>query len=214
MIKQFELYFISGIKIDKVATGYKINGYDNDKLYFEYFEPNTASSPIKQTFSVDIFRYNEYNTSKSTLHYNTILQTMQEVYNFILGYGECLAQQGFTQNWRGSASNFVNYAIGSTTDTLYLIPDNSKIIVNDGADGYFDNLESKFDGISNINNKLGQKIQSNDLIIDRNLMIPSSDTTFKVKQSTTQIYGLRLYKTNVEHIIVFDNTTNFDDSIG
>ena len=53
-------YFISGVKIDKVASGYKINGYDNDKMYFEYFEPNTASASIKQTFSVDIFRYNEY----------------------------------------------------------------------------------------------------------------------------------------------------------
>ena len=44
-------------------------------------------------------------------------------------------------------------------------------------------------------------------------MIPNSDTVFKVKQSTTQIYGLRLYKTSVEHLIVFDNTTNFDDTI-
>ena len=206
-------YFISGVIVDKVATGYKINGYDNDKMFFEYFKPNTASAPIKQTFSVDIFRYNEYATTKTILNYNTILPTMQDVYNFLLGYGECLAQQGFTQNWRGSASNFINYAIGSTTDTLYLIPDNSKIIVNDGADGYFDNLESKYDGIFNINNKLGQKIQPTDLIIDRNLMIPSSDTTFKVKKSTTQIFGLRLYKTSVEHLIVFDNTTNFDDTI-
>ncbi len=206
-------YFISGIKIDKVESGYKINGYDNDKMYFEYFEPNTASSSIKQTFSVDIFRYSEYNTTKSILNYNTIFTTIQEVYSFILGYGECLAQQGFTQNWRGSATNFVNYALASATDTLYLIPDNSKIIVSDGADGYFDNLESKYDGIFNINNKLGQRIQSTDLIIDRNLMIPNSDTVFKVKQSTTQIYGLRLYKTSVEHLIVFDNTTNFDDTI-
>ena len=126
-------YFISGIKIDKVATGYKINGYDNDKMYFEYFAPNTASAPIKQTFSVDIFRYNEYATTKSILNYNTILQTMQDVYNFILGYGECLAQQGFTQNWRGSASNFINYAIVSFKGRNFFPRSRHNIVRGPGA---------------------------------------------------------------------------------
>ena len=48
-------------------------------------------------------------------------------------------------------------------------------------------------------------------IVNRNSMTPKSDTTFSTKLNTTEVFGLRLYKTELEHIIVFNNETDFSD---
>ena len=88
---------------------------------------------------------------------------------------------GFTQQWRTSAGNFVTWAVGESTTTLIIIPDDSKVVVNDGTDGYFDNIDKKYDGVYNISNRSGNQISSNELIIDRKSMEPDSETTFQVK---------------------------------
>ena len=207
-------YFFGGIKIDKVANGYKINGYDNSLAYFNYYLPNKNTPPI--TVSVDtetVFRYQEYQTVISTLDYNSEIKSIQAVYDFIMGYGYYLESLGFTQSWRGVASDFVTWATGSSTVTLNLVPDNSKVTVNDNKNGYFDNLNKKYDGVYNIVNSAGNQIQSSNLIIDRKSMDPDAETAFQAKDTTTQIYGIRLYKVQLEHIIVFDNVTNFDDTL-
>ena len=64
---------------------------------------------------------------------------------------------GFTQQWRTSAGNFVTWAVGESTTTLTLIPDDTKVIVNDGTDGYFDNIDKKYDGVYNISDIMENK---------------------------------------------------------
>jgi len=207
-------YFYSGVKIDKVTNGYKISGYDNSNYYFNYTAPNTSSNQI--TVSIDnlnLIRYANYTTTVSQLDYNTTLPTIQSVYDFILGYGEYLNGLGFEQDWKAQGVAFATWANGTSVETIYLIPDNNSIIVDDSGRGYFDSLENKYDGVYNINNKLGQRIRATDLIIDRNFMDPDSTAIFKSKISTTEIYGLRLYKTEIEHLFVFDTVTNFDDTV-
>ena len=44
-------YFYGGIKIDKSANGYTINGFDNSLAYFKYNKPNTATDGITTSFS-------------------------------------------------------------------------------------------------------------------------------------------------------------------
>ena len=209
-------YFYGGIKIDKTANGYTINGFDNSLAYFKYNKPNTATDGITTSFSgvtnVSVLRYKVFEEETSTLDYNTELNSIQEVFDFINGYGYYLNELGFTQQWRTSAGNFVTWAVGESTTTLIIIPDDSKVVVNDGTDGYFDNIDKKYDGVYNISNRSGNQISSNELIIDRKSMEPDSETTFQVKDDTTsEIFGIRLYKVQLQHIFVFDNITNFDD---
>ena len=208
--------FYGGIKIDKSANGYTINGFDNSLAYFKYNKPNTATDGITTSFSgvtnVNVLRYKVFEEEISRLDYNTELKSIQEVFDFINGYGYYLNELGFTQQWRTSAGNFVTWAVGESTTTLTLIPDDTKVIVNDGTDGYFDNIDKKYDGVYNISDINGKQISSIDLLIDRKSMEPDSETTFQVKDpSTSEIYGLRLYKVQLQHIFVFDNITNFDD---
>ena len=48
----------------------------------------------------------------------------------------------------------------------------NKVIVNDGTDGYFDNIDKKYDGVYNISDINGKQISSIDLLIDRKSMEP------------------------------------------
>ena len=40
-------------------------------------------------------------------------------------------------------------------------------------------------------------------------MEPDAETIFQVKDTDTLLYGIRLYKVQLEHIFVFENITNF-----
>ena len=208
-------YFFGGIKIDKVDRGYKVSGYDNSLEYFNYNKPNKASNAIlvEDAASENIFRYSEYDTNVTKMDYNTVLTTKQDVYDFIQGYGHYLNQQGFTQQWRSSANNFIIWAVGSSDITLKVIPDPSKVTVSDGVDGYFDNIDKKYDGLYNIIDANGNQLPANSLLIDRKSMETDSETVFQVKDADTALYGIRLYKVQLEHIFVLDEITNFDDVV-
>ena len=212
-------FFFGGIIVTKSANGYTINGYDNSLGYFRYNAPATNGPSAKVTFSgtlqVDVRRYTDFETAISQLDYNTELKTIQEVYDFISGYGNYLNGLGFTQSWTSASSNFGNWATGSATQfPLYLIPDSTTVVVKDGNDGYFDNLNTRYDGVYNILDNLGKQISATDIAINRTSMSTDEDTIFEVKDSSkTNLYGLRLYKSQIEHIFVFDNITNFDDTI-
>jgi len=215
--KPSQEYFFGGIKVNKTANGYTINGYDNSQAFFNYYKPKTNTPGITVSFegviTVQVLRYKEYDTNLSQMDYNTEVRSIQEVYDFINGYGYYLNTLGFNQQWRSSASNFVTWAVGSSTTELPLIPDASRVTVNDGQDGYFDNIDKKYDGVYNIIDANGNQIRATDIIIDRKSMEPDSETLFQVKNEETQIYGIRLYKVQLEHIFIFDNVTNFDDAI-
>ena len=95
--------------------------------YFKYNKPNTATDGITTSFSgvtnVNVLRYKVFEEEISRLDYNTELKSIQEVFDFINGYGYYLNELGFTQQWRTSAGNFVTWAVGESTTTLTLIPD-------------------------------------------------------------------------------------------
>ncbi|MAI03253.1 MAG: hypothetical protein CMQ75_01825 [Gammaproteobacteria bacterium] len=211
-------FFFGAITVSKTANGYLINGFDNSLSYFNYNKPNTATDGVQVKFegqtTSTVLRYKVYEPTISKLDYKTELRTIQEVYDFINGYGHYLNSLGFTQQWRTAAANFVTWAVGSSTIDISLIPDQTKVIVDDKINGYFDNIDKKYDGVYNIVNKQGKQIASNELLIDRVSMDPEAETIFQVKDTTaTEIFGLRLYKVQLEHVFVFDTITNFDDVI-
>ena len=103
----------------KTANGYTLNGYDNSLAYFSYNKPNTATDPITVNIdgaeNVRVVRYRVYEENTSILDYNTELKTIQDVYDFILGYGHYPNSLGFTQQWRSASASFVNWAISDST---------------------------------------------------------------------------------------------------
>jgi len=206
-------FFYSGIKVDKVDNGYRINGYDNSNLYFSYNEPLKSSRRILVTQDgAEVFRYSKYQSAVSKLNYNSTLATIQDVYDFILGYEQYLIKQGWKASWKGIANNFITWATGTSTDTLFMIPNNQVIQIDEGDRGYFDNINNKYDGVFNLIDKDGKQLLPSSTVFERTLTDSDEPvTTIRAKEKTVQIYGVRLYKVELEHAIIFDNTTNFDD---
>ena len=208
--------FLGAVKITKAYNGYVINGYDNSKQYFNYYTPNTGTRQTIVTYNnLSVTKYRSYNSIPQRLYYNTTLGSLQEVYNLLLGYGKYLNDQGWADEWTEAAGNFIVWSstagIGSITN---IIPNSSSISVNEGSIGYFDNINNKYEGVYNLIDSNGRQLTPNKVLIVRDLLETENPvTTISAKESTTQIYGVRLYKVNLEHAIVFDKTTSFDDVI-
>lgn len=207
--------FMGAITISKTDDGrYMIDGFDNSNQYLKYNKPRKNGTYVNVSEEIPVARYKEYESEVTLLSYKTILATIQDVYDLIHGYDHYLRSQGWVVDWRPVASQFVYWASTTETTPLTIIPSTDQIEIMDGERGYFDSLNNKFDGVYNIVGINGKQITTNRVLINRELMnTQDSRTIIQVKDSNDDIYGLRLYKVEVEHAIVFDNSTNFDDII-
>ena len=213
--KPVDELFIGGITVTKTSTGYKINGFDNETYQFVYYNPNTGSMRTTVTQdSVSVIRYAVYDTIEQTLDYNDEFYNVQEVYNFILGYGEYLKSKGYDANWRSQGVNFVAWAAGDMSTPITLMPNSESIVVPEPSRGYYDNIENKYDAVYNLVDINGKQISSDSVVFLRNTANKDQTTSIIVKDSTkTAIYGIRLYIVETEHTVVFDNNTDFDDTV-
>ena len=207
--------FIGGVTVTKTTTGYKLNGFDQETFQFNYFKPNTNSmrSTVAQD-NISVIRFAVYDTQVNQFDYNDELLTVQEVYNFILGYGEYLKSKGYDANWRTQGVNFIAWAAGDMSTPITLMPNAETIVVPEPSRGYYDNIENKYDGVYNLVDINNKQISSDKVVFLRNPANKDQPTSIVVKDSTqTAIYGVRLYVVETEHTVVFDNTTDFDDTV-
>ena len=209
--------FIGGVKVTKVDTGYSVSGFDNSNNSFTYFMPLTSSTNatvISDNFNVT--KHSQFETTSNIISYNTILPNVQQVYDVIRGHGEYARQQGWQETWDIMATNFLDWAdTAKLNESSVLMPSTSTISIADGPIGYYDNVDQKYDGIYNIIDPYGNQISSNEVYIIREInKFQDAVTTITVKDpKITFIAGIRLYKVELEHAIVFDNKSNFDDVI-
>lgn len=154
------------------------------------------------------------------LAYGTKLTTIQEVADFIQGYGEYLISEGFVfdsynsnlkavTNWKTSVREFLfwttqNWRVGSV---LALSPAGQELIftsnqevVNDIKDPFYGYKIYRVDG---------QLLEPN----FANVLRTGNDFNLSVKNTNHGIYGAVLYTVQKEHALVIDNNTLFNDVI-
>ena len=154
------------------------------------------------------------------LAYGTKLATIQEVIDFLQGYGTYLQEQGFVfdqynpkiksvTNWETSINEFLfwttqNWGEGSA---LSLSPAASKLVIKSDR-AVVDDIRNAF---------YGYKIFK----VDGQLLGPEFVSTFRgdnefsiIPQNTVHgIYGGIFYLVQKEHVLLLDNTTLFNDVI-
>ena len=159
-------------------------------------------------------------SSPITLAYGTKLQTIQDVADFIQGYGEYLEQLGFVfeefnnilqtiTNWKTSLQEFAfwttqNWKEGSV---LALSPCAQTLtfksnleVVNDIKDPFYGYKIYRVDG---------KLLDSSNLQVYRN----KNEFYLDVKNTSQGIYGAVLYTIQKEHALIIDNSTLFNDVI-
>ncbi len=193
--------------------------HDSQDVFTLEFWQKIADLPI--TGAVEAFRRKTFNKlTVRKLSYGTLLTSIQQVVDFLLGYEQYLISQGFvfdnydtenkvSQDWLSSCKEFMfwtkhNWAIGSL---LTLSPSAEKVDVLIPI-GVADNL---LDGFYNyqILKADGKPFPINFINVKRSFQNIQISTT----NTTDGIYYIKLNYVLKEHVAVFNDRTVFNDII-
>lgn len=153
--------------------------------------------------------------------YGTILNGEQEVFDFLIGYGDWLETEGWKfdyvdpntnvlQNWLKSAKDFLFWAGGAWAieNTIYLMPYAEQLFL-EVKEGYPAPVERLSNGTYSILDKNGVAIPPRDTLVDRD----NRYISVRHVDQRVGIYGFRVSTKETEHIISVSNRTKFNDII-
>jgi len=225
-----ESFQYSGVLIEKntdisqdgstVLGGYKVLGYSTAKPYFNFNYPvkTTTATPVSVTGSTQVEQYRAYQESTQTIPYGYVFNTIQDVTDFLFGYGHYLESQGFrfnrfsnelkeTLNWSNAVREFLFWT------TQEWAP-GSAVTVSPAADGF--ELDTNNSIVGQLRNLAGDYslLDSGGRKIDiREISTKRVGKTFElgIKSDTVGLYNIALNTVQKEHILLFDNSTVFAD---
>ena len=227
-----ESFSYSGVLIEKntdtgadgstLLGGYKVLGYSTTKPYFNFNYPITSTSgkKISVSGSAEVLQYNAYQEVTQTIPYGYVFDTLQEVANFLFGYGHYLEERGFrfnkysrelkeTLNWANAVREFLFWT------TQEWAP-GSAITVSPAADGF--ELDTDNSIVGKLRNLAGDYslLDSGGRKIDiREISTKRIGKTFEIgiKSQDVGLYNVALNTVQKEHVLLFDNNTVFSDII-
>jgi len=227
-----ESFTYSGVLIEKntdtgqdgssLLGGYKVLGYSTTKPYFKFNYPvkTTTQSAVSVAGATPVSRYNYYQEDTQTIPYGHVFTTIQDVTDFLFGYGHWLEDQGFkfnkysnelkeTLNWSNAVREFLfwttqEWAPGSAV-TVSPAADGFELDTNNSVVGRLRNLAGDY----SLLDAGGRKIDIRDISTKR------IGKTFElgIKSQDTGLYNIALNTVQKEHILLFDNSTVFADII-
>ena len=215
----------SALIIEKTSAGFAISGYNNNDPYFTIIPPATTGKNNSVTVLDDSVKYyNSFLSFKTNLPYGTEFTTPQQVASFIAGYERSLQSQGFRfdyydsdlgaiRNWELSTKEFLfwvqqGWAVGSI---LVLSPfaDRVKLVTQNTS---IDGISNTFYGTKVMNQNF-MTLDTDAYTVQRDL---SDVNTFRLSMDLRNgdlIAFVSLNAVQIEHSLIFDNTTQFNDII-
>ena len=214
----FDTIVYSGVVVQISANGYKVFGNSQTNAYFNVLAPIQNGNRTKvEVESYTSYIQDDYTDTVVTIPYGTEFYNYQEVSQFLASYGAYLESQGLvydqTQNgipvtWRQMVAEFLYWAqigweIGSITT---INPSAEMIAIN--KDSYIVQPLTLQQQNFILNQNL-YPIQTKDMAILRDGTL---FTATPLNQGDTVAYG-QFNISSIEHGIVFDNVTVFNDII-
>ena len=211
----------SAVIVEKTTNGYSVRGYDLNNPFFTII-PSVINS---NAYSISVLNvrgviYKDYQNLKLTVPYGYEFTTSQQIVDFLVSYERFLVSQGFafndmdemlgeTHNFKLSAKEFLfwiqqGWKPGSI---LVLSPVlNNLTAISNGA---------VTDGITD--SQYGSKVvdQNFKLIKNNNYNVVRDAENFKltITDNTSVIGFAEVNLVQYEHVLIFDNTTVFNDII-
>lgn len=190
------------------------NNFDNQKFEFLPALPTIGGR--------DVFFRRQFSTNVTKLPYYSFLKTIQDVVDFLRGYGKYLESIGFTfdrydseryelLDWDTMAKEFVFWttqnwdanSVISLSPGAYKINFNSKnfTVPDNVFDTFYGYSVLRADGVP-INAAYLKFFKDND-----------NNYTIETANTTDGIYAVRIPLISIEHVVLLDNTTVFNDVI-
>lgn len=218
--------FYGGVIVKQIRGGWQIYGYDGIFPFFNVIPSDVRGS--KTTLAIGNQKMVLYSNGMSNngepivnrVPYGTVFATRQEVFDFIISYGRWLENQGWQfdgydnennilYNWKQAATEFSYWsqAVWANGNFIALSP-----LANEAK------FKHPFGNIEFVNGVVKGTYpvldRSGAMIDAHNLEILRYEDEIVIRSLNEQsIYGLRLYRTTVEHVVVFDNLTSFNDTM-
>lgn len=205
--------FYSGVKIEKVeGVGYRVEGYNLDSKFFNYYKPSTAGKQIDVSVGgSNVIKHLNWRNEITRIPYLTTFAKRQELYSFLLGLGKYYENLGFDAytQWDAEARAAIEWALSTDTEPYYVNGISDTLVYNQGVQGIVQTVDVNYDGVFNVLDNNFKNIRRNELLVLRN----EGTTEFSVKSGSDRLYGLGVRVVEFEHIIAIDNVTSFNDPI-
>ena len=227
-----ESFYYSGVLIEKntdvssdgstILGGFKVLGYSTVKPYFNFNYPikTNSAKAVSVEGSTRVEQYSQYQETTQTIPYGYVFNTIQDVADFLFGYGHWLESQGFkfdkfsneikeTLNWANAVREFLFWTTQEWTP-------GSAVTVSPAADGF--QLDTNNSVVGKLMNLSGDYslLDSGGRNIDiREVTTKRIGKTFElgIKSDTIGLYNIALNTVQKEHTLLFDNSTVFADII-
>lgn len=178
----------------------------------------TRLSSLPLVGGTSVIMRNIFEDTKSYIGYGEILPDVQAVCDFLQGYAEYLTKIGFIFDYAESDTvydwelSIKDFAFWTTNDwnegTVLTISPAAKEIKFYSKDSVVDNLFSSEYGY-HVRMENGQLINQSLVSVDRH----NGEFTLTIDDDTVNIYSVKLFIRQKEHIIVIDNKTIFGDVV-
>jgi hypothetical protein len=210
----------SAVIVEKSAGGYTVSGYDLNNPYFTII-PSQASNNAYSIKAGDLTGtiFKDYYSLLQKIAYGYEFTTTQEVVDFLVSYQRSLQSQGFIfidldldlgekKDWVLSAKEFLTWAQQGWApgNVLVLSPIHTTLRVS-ATNSVVDEI---------VNTPTGSKLLDPNFgaIKKTNFTVVRADNDFTVNSFAGQTIALaELSLVQYEHVIIFDNTTVFNDII-
>jgi hypothetical protein len=214
---------------EKFYNKTEIVRYDNN--YYRVTASHTSTNTFEIKYFVklpslpitggrEIISRSTFETTESTLHYGSELKTVQNVVDFLAGYGKWLTAQGFN-------FDFFNTELSTVTDWNTAIKEfafwttqnwsaGSVISLSPGADEIKFTADSAI--VDNINDSFYEYsvYKQDGIILDPsfiNTVRKDNNFTIRPRNTADGIYHVTLNLVQKEHVVLLDDVTVFNDVI-
>ena len=212
----------SSVIIERTNKGFKLSGYDHNNPYFYFILPQTSGS--SKTISVlqqSVEYYQQFTTKQYSIPYNTEMTTPQQVATFLAGYEYYLRVQGFIfdyfdstlgqiRNWQLSTQEFLYWVQqGWSSGNIIVLGPFANIVKFQSTNGTIDSIDNSFFGTKvATQNYVTLGTDAYSVVRDNNVF---SLTMNQLNGDMLALVNLNLVQ--YEHVIIFDNITQFGDVV-
>jgi hypothetical protein len=216
----------SAVIVERTANGYTVSGYDTANPFFTVL-PDLANNDFR-TIKVNdkvakLYNKSVANGSYVTIPYGTEFTSIQQTVSFLIGYERYLKNLGFyfeqidsdlgeIRDWSLSAKEFLYWSQqGWVEGALIILNPTSTQLTIKSILTTVGEIENTVNG-SKILNQNYLPIKSNEFNILRETAEDVNNTKITTVNGSMICFA-RLNLVQTEHVLVFDNVTDFNDII-
>ena len=214
-------YYNVNITVKRTNTYYRcIKTHTSGRSFDEQFWVEVAKPQTSDPNAVVV--YTEYFADRpQTVLYGSTFNTKQEVADFLIGWGHRLTDMGWV-------FDYINIDTNTTSDWVQAVREflswsqfdwepGTFLSLSPGAEQLRFTTETKaiqqvddvINGTYSVLNKAGLPIEIKSL----NILRTDGDITITSRNTDVGVYACRLYLSEIEHALVFNNKTIFDDVV-